>query len=95
MGKLHKLHISDFIAKVSNAELLRAVEDQLHWQKTSKRKFDRTVKDDLVELYYEPLIGHYGVQTQFAAYNFITNEISIRLYNETITNGNPFANSIS
>lgn len=87
---MDKLHINDFIAKVSNEELMKAVDDQLHWQKTGKRKFERTVRDELVEIYFAPLIGHDGAHTQFEAYNFITNEIAKRLYHETFTVGNPF-----
>jgi len=80
----NKKHINDFIKDVTNEQLMLAVEDQLYWQKNGKRKHNRTVRDELVEIYFAPLMGNDGVSTQFAAYDFITNEIAKRLYGKEI-----------
>lgn len=46
-----KLHINDFLSQLSNEELLRAVESELHWQKTGHYLYEHTATDSIGELY--------------------------------------------
>lgn len=74
-----KLHIIDFMEEISSQELLKAVENQLHWQKTSENKFEYTVVDEIYKLYMEPLCGP-GASARFESYDFVCREIAKRVF---------------
>ena len=83
-----KLHLTEFITKVTDEELMIAVEDHLNWQSTSKRLHENTVVDSLIRVYFghlmidgDPYVPAYQhASCTFAAYDFVCHEISKRVY---------------
>jgi hypothetical protein len=90
---MEKLHITQFIAKISDHDLMKAVEAYLEWQSSgtgikvieTSEKTNRTVIDDLYDLYTEPLEGP-GITPWLAAYDMVTREIAKRCYLRTFEN---------
>lgn len=88
-----KLHLTEFIAKVTDEELMTAVEDQLNWQATGKRLHENTVVDSLIREYFGPLMidgdpdvpAYKHTSCTSAAYDFVCHEIAKRVYLKTFT----------
>jgi hypothetical protein len=84
---MEKLHITQFVAKISDHDLIKAVEAYLEWQTSGTgikvietlEKKNRTVIDDLYDLYMAPLEGP-GITPWLAAYDTVAREIAKRTY---------------
>lgn len=86
-----KLHLTEFTAKITDEELMSAVEDQLNWQATGKRLHENTVVDSLIREYFGPLMidgdpdvsAYKHASCTSAAYDFVCHEIAKRVYLKT------------
>ena len=50
-----KLNIHDFMKQISIEDIRKSIEDNLHYQETGKRLFDRTIQDEIYEQYFSKL----------------------------------------
>jgi len=74
------ININDYLPKISNEDLMKCVEDKLHWQKTGHRKFEHTVMDDIYDTYF----SYTQENIMFGTYNIIAHEIAKRLFYKQI-----------
>jgi hypothetical protein len=92
---MEKLHITQFIAKIPDHELMKAVEAFLEWQTSgigikvieTKDKKNRTVIDDIYDEYMEPLNFGPGISPWLASYDVVAHEIAKRTYLNSYKNG--------
>jgi hypothetical protein len=75
---MKKKFIGEYLKGISNTELLIAVADNINYREIGKRMLDRTVTDDIYELYTKP-IGGAGVQSMIDAMNAINREVAERV----------------
>jgi hypothetical protein len=87
---METLHISRFIEKISDSELMEAVESYLEWQSgkseivgikiiETQSKEKSTVIDEIYNIYIEPLEGP-GISGWLGAYSLVCEEIAKRVY---------------
>lgn len=81
----NKLHLSQFMAKVSDADLMKAVEAHLSWLSINEpeietsTKNNRTIADDIYDEYMSPLAGH-RISAWIASYDIVAREVAKRVY---------------
>jgi hypothetical protein len=73
-----KKFIGVYMAEISNEQLLLAVKNIMHWRETGLYLCERTVVDDIYEIYTKP-IGGYGIQSKFDAQDIIYREVAERV----------------
>jgi hypothetical protein len=74
-----KLNIHDFMEQLSIDDIRKSIEDNLHYQKTGKRLFDRTIQDEIYEIYFSGL-GESKSTMMFESYDIICRELSKRWF---------------
>ena len=74
-----KLNIHDFIEQLSIDDIRKSIEDNLHYKKTGKRLFDRTIQDEIYEIYFSGL-GESKSTMMFESYDIICRELSKRWF---------------
>lgn len=75
-----KENLNDYIAKISNIDLMISVEDHINWQLTGMRKFEHTILDDIYDNYF----SYTEENRMFNTYNIITREVAKRVFNKQI-----------
>ena len=74
-----KLNIHDFMEQLSIDDIRKSIEDNLHYQKTGKRLFDRTIQDEIYEQYFKNLDERKSTM-MFESYDIICRELSKRWF---------------
>jgi len=74
-----KLNILDFMKQISIEDIRKSIEDNLHYQETGKRLFDRTIQDEIYEQYFSKL-GESKSTMMFESYDIICRELSKRWF---------------
>ena len=74
-----KLNIHDFMKQISIEDIRKSIEDNLHYQETGKRLFDRTIQDEIYEQYFSKL-GESKSTMMFESYDIICRELSKRWF---------------
>ena len=77
--KTKKLHINDFLAQLTNEELLQSVENELHWQNTGNKLYSYTATDKIGDEY----LYFFGAN-RMDCYDLIAREVAKRVFNKKI-----------